>query len=129
MFGGGICGGVIEVAVAVTIARRLAARFLRRDLWRAIRRSSRAGGLHVRTVELGRLGRRRYRRTSVVFRREQLPVLAGSMFMLGLRSERRVVRLAPKPLFLWRGAPFDPPPAGAAFTTRVTSQHAPHLYR
>src|SRR5260370_1919896 len=110
MFGGGICGGVIEVAVAVTIARRLAARFLRRDLWRAIRRSSRAGGLHVRTVELGRLGRRRYRRTSVVFRREQLPVLAGSMFMLSLRCQPRVWRLATQTLFFWPVAPSSSPP-------------------
>src|ERR1700674_1231542 len=119
---------LIEAAIAATIARRLPTRFLRRDLRRAIRRSSRAGGLHVRSVELGRLGRRRYRRTSVVFRREQLPVLAGGMFMLSLRCQRRVVRLATKPFFLRRGPRSDTAPAVEAYIPRVIHDHRPVVY-
>src|SRR6202521_6468036 len=98
-----ISGRLIEAAIAHTIARRLPARFLRRDLRRAIRRSSRAGWLHVGSVELARPGRRRYRRTSVIFRRAQRSVLARGMFMLSLRRQQRAVRLAAKPFFFRRG--------------------------
>jgi hypothetical protein len=50
-----------------------------------IRLSCRTGSLYVRSTELARLARGRNRRTSVILGCEQLPVLAGGMFVFGLR--------------------------------------------
>src|SRR5258708_24622832 len=117
-----ISGHVIEAAIAAAIARRLHSRFPRRNLGRAIRLSSRAGSLHVRSIELAWPGRRRDRRTSVILRGEQLPVLAGGMFMLSLRRQHRVVRLAIKPFFLRRGPRFDAASAVETYLPRVILQ-------
>src|ERR1700682_4218044 len=123
-----ISGRLIEAAIAHTIARRLPARFLRRDLRRAIRFSSRTGTLHMRSVEFARPGCRRYRRASVIFRGEQLPVLAGGMFMLSLCCQRRVVRLATKPFFLRRGPRFDTASTVEAYIPRVIHDNGPVVY-
>src|SRR5271170_6171464 len=54
----------------------------------------RAGSLYMCSIELARPGGGRNRRTPMILRCEQLPVLAGGMFVFGLRCERRSVRFA-----------------------------------
>jgi len=120
-----ISGRLIDAAITPTIAWRLHSRFMRRDLRSAIRLSCRAGWLHVWSVELARPCRRGYGRTSVIFRRKQLPVLPGGMLMLSLRRQHCIVRLATKPFFLRRGPRLDTAWAVVAYIPRAIHNNGP----